>query len=46
MRSVAGNSRPPKSASSAIRDVDAIKAVCAALTLAIVAVAFRIVEIW
>jgi hypothetical protein len=36
----------PQAASSAIKDVDAIKAVCAALALAIVAVGFRIVAIW
>jgi hypothetical protein len=50
MRSVADNSplkaaQPPKAA-SAIKDVDAIKVVCAALALAIVAVGFRIVAIW
>jgi hypothetical protein len=49
MRSVADHP-PPKTSplpkAAAIKDADAIKAVCAALALAIVAVGFRIVAIW
>jgi hypothetical protein len=51
MRSVADQLPPPKTAplpkaAAAIKDADAIKAICAALALAIIAIGFRIVAIW
>jgi hypothetical protein len=51
MRSVTDSSTPkaarrPEAVASAINDIDAVKIVCAALALAIVAVGFRIVAIW
>jgi hypothetical protein len=46
MRSVAEHSSSLKAAVAAVGDIDAVKAVCAALALAIVTLGFRILALW